>query len=118
MNEPFVHGLTLREEGQVELTGRRLNNLARRYVAAPARTVSIRRIAYLSAFSLAHAFAGPPVESSDPSVRPHALGERTDEQTIVRYLFADSSRTRADKSLWLPRKQAVSFAKLFRKATL
>jgi hypothetical protein len=27
VNEPFAHGLTLREEGQVELLGRRLNEL-------------------------------------------------------------------------------------------
>jgi hypothetical protein len=29
VNEPFAHGLTLRKEGQVELLGRRLTDLAR-----------------------------------------------------------------------------------------
>ena len=40
VNEPFAHDLALRKAGQVELSGRRLNNLARHDIAKLTGTLS------------------------------------------------------------------------------
>ena len=53
-----------------------------------------------------------------PSVRSQSLGKRADGQTVFAISFADCSRTRADKMLGFPREQPVSFAKLFREASI
>ena len=55
--------VTLRKVGQVDLWGRRLNNLARADVAALAHARSIRIFVYLFRFSLVHAHAGAVRES-------------------------------------------------------